>query len=93
MAHNFVKQFDGSKICSKCGDEIGVSIERGCPYAGNSSPYFIELILHVFCICIYFAFDEFICLQQHSPVIISSNYVELFPSHVFHICIYYPIIL
>ena len=31
MAHNFVKQSDGSKMCSKCGDEIGVSIERDCP--------------------------------------------------------------
>ena len=28
MAHNFVKQSDGSKMCRKCGDEIGVSIDR-----------------------------------------------------------------
>ena len=40
MAHNFVKQSDGSKMCSKCGDEIGVSTERDCPHPGNSSRVF-----------------------------------------------------
>ena len=32
MSHNFVKQTDGSKVCSNCGDERGVDIDRSCPH-------------------------------------------------------------
>jgi hypothetical protein len=31
MSHNFVKQFDGSKVCSCCGDESGKDPDRDCP--------------------------------------------------------------
>lgn len=35
MAHNFVKQADGSKVCSWCGDEKNVDMERDCPRSGK----------------------------------------------------------
>ncbi len=31
MAHKFVKQSDGSKVCEWCGDERGLDAERDCP--------------------------------------------------------------
>ena len=31
MSHNFVKQSDGSKVCSCCGDERGIDADRDCP--------------------------------------------------------------
>jgi hypothetical protein len=31
MSHNFVKQADGSIVCSNCADEKGVDVERDCP--------------------------------------------------------------
>lgn len=57
MAHNFVKQIDGSKVCSWCGDERGVDSERNCPKANASggrnyshyySPSMFRLILSNF---------------------------------------------
>ena len=50
MAHNFIKQSDGSKMCSKCGDEIGVSIERDCPHP-VASGNFIILLEYIFYCC------------------------------------------
>ena len=66
MSHNFVKQSDGSKVCSCCGDERGTDADRDCPHpvapapGNNSILNFIELSpSHIFYICILFAFDEF----------------------------------
>jgi hypothetical protein len=38
MAHNFVKQADGSKVCSWCGDEKNVDVERDCPRTQSAGP-------------------------------------------------------
>ena len=32
MSHCFIKQADGSKMCSNCGDEVGKNNERACPF-------------------------------------------------------------
>jgi hypothetical protein len=31
MSHNFVKQSDGLRVCSYCGDERGNDADRDCP--------------------------------------------------------------
>ena len=56
MSHNFVKQSDGSKVCSCCGDERGIDADRDCPHPPGNYP-------------------------------IPVNFIELYPSHIFHICI------
>jgi hypothetical protein len=33
MTHNFIKQTDGSKVCTHCGDEKGVDNLRICSYS------------------------------------------------------------
>ena len=38
MSHNFVKQFDGSKVCSCCGDERGRDDDRDCPHPIVAQP-------------------------------------------------------
>ena len=49
MSHNFIKQFDSSKVCSSCGAEIGKDDYRDCPYpivaqpAGNYVPVSISI--------------------------------------------------
>ena len=41
MSHKFVKQTDGAKVCSNCGDERGLDIDRNCP---KPQGYMIEYI-------------------------------------------------
>ena len=38
MSHNFVKQSDGSKVCSCCGDERGTDADRDCPHPLVAQP-------------------------------------------------------
>ena len=38
MSHNFVKQSDGSKVCSCCGDERGTDADRDCPHPVAPAP-------------------------------------------------------
>jgi len=63
MSHNFVKQFDGSKVCSCCGDERGTDADRDCthplaPPAPAPAGHPVNLIV-LFTTHILFAFDEF----------------------------------
>ena len=43
MSHNFVKQSDGTKFCSNCGDEKNTDPDRDC-----SRPQVVQSKLHYF---------------------------------------------
>lgn len=46
MAHKFVKQQDGWKVCEWCGDERGHDAERDCPQGTIKFPALcLDLIL------------------------------------------------
>ena len=73
MSHNFVKQADGSKVCSWCGDERNVDRERECPRtqlvqlaqsAGklHSTAFSYEIILS-YIYCVYTLFPLFLTLR------------------------------
>ena len=57
MAHNFVKQSDGSKMCSKCGDEI--------KYFDRVPAYFIVLCISTFDLMNFFFFVRSLCLRSY----------------------------
>ena len=46
MSHNFVKQLDGSKVCSWCGDEKNVDDERDCPRSQSQQGKTIIICSH-----------------------------------------------
>ena len=46
MAHNFVKQSDGSKVCSWCGDEKNLDEERDCPRTQYAGELLSSIVIH-----------------------------------------------
>lgn len=38
MSHHFVKNSDGSRVCTNCGDEKGFDAERPCPFPLERAP-------------------------------------------------------
>ena len=50
MSHNFVKQSDGSKVCSCCGDERGKDADRECPHPVAPAPG--NYIISIFYLCL-----------------------------------------
>jgi hypothetical protein len=53
MSHNFVKQNDGSRICSSCGDERGVDEERNCPFAEEHRIGKSNIIIYFICMSVF----------------------------------------